>query len=45
MMVKRAQMDSEKVLGWSSPVGIGVFFVGAGILVYLGALALQILRG
>jgi hypothetical protein len=39
------QMDLEKVLSWSSPIGVGVFFVGAGILIYLGALALQILRG
>jgi len=41
------KMDLEKALkdclGWNSPIGVGVFFMGAGILIYLGALALQIL--
>jgi hypothetical protein len=36
-------MDWEKVLGWGSPIGVAIFFVGAGILIYLGALGLQIL--
>jgi len=36
-------MDVEKALGWSSPIGVAIFFVGAGIVIYLGALALQIL--
>jgi len=40
-------MDLEKVLkkslGWDSPIGVGFFFIGAGILIYLGTLALQIL--
>jgi len=40
-------MDLEKALkkclGWESPIGVGVFFMGCGILIYLGALALQIL--
>ena len=33
----------KECLGWSSPIGVGIFFTGAGILIYLGALALQIL--
>jgi len=33
----------KKSLGWDSPIGVGVFFMGTGILIYLAALALQIL--
>ena len=33
----------KKFLGWDSPIGLGVFFVGTGILIYLGVLALKIL--
>jgi len=40
MSLKEALKD---VLGWSSPIGIGVFFMSAGVLIYLGALALKIL--
>jgi hypothetical protein len=39
------KMDWEKILGWSSPIGVAIFFVGSGILLYLGVLALITLRG
>lgn len=37
-------MDLEtvkKMLGWDSPIGVGVFFVCSGITVYVLTLALQ----
>jgi len=33
----------KECLGWNSPIGVGIFFIGAGIVIYLGALSLQIL--
>jgi len=33
----------KECLGWSSPIGLGVFFMGIGILIWGGAVALQIL--
>ena len=38
-------MDWEKILGWSSPIGLGIGLTGAGIFLYLAVLALVTLRG
>ena len=39
------KMDWEKILGWSSPIGLGIGLTGAGIFLYLAVLALLTLRG
>jgi hypothetical protein len=31
----------KKLLGWDSPIGVGIFFVCSGITVYVLTLALQ----
>ena len=42
---KGEKMNWEKTLGWSSPIGLGIGLTGLGLFLYLGVLALMILRG
>jgi hypothetical protein len=33
----------KEYLDWDSPIGVAVFFMGAGILIFLGAMTLQMI--
>jgi hypothetical protein len=35
--------EMKEYLGWSSPIGLGIFFMGVGILLWGGMTALHIL--
>jgi hypothetical protein len=39
------KMDWEEILGWSSPIGLGIGLAGVGIFLYFAVLALITLRG
>ena len=37
--------DNEKWYSWGSAIGVGIFLASLGLFLYLGALALAVLRG